>query len=585
MKIVFSLTNLFKFSLNLLMISAALVGSQVYGETLNDTFAAADDFRTSNVKKFGELLNTLENRKNEFSDYETDYFTYLKIYQDSLNGGYIEAIERHKELLNKSDFIDIQYRSTYSIVAMYGVLRKFHEGAQLLNQLNDLSLEIDDPKILNGGEITKATFYQEANQYQLAFSIAKQLTKKSLLPRSKCIVSAVLVESAYYIETESIGMGYINESELYCNSIGEAFLGSFISITKAKMHVDAKQNIEARQTLEKIEKVVLETNYPRLSAMYYSTKAEVLYSLGNFEAAISSAQLALGQSAQAKFNKPLVSSYLTLSNIEQARGNYKTALDYHKSYVAADKAYDSELQSNQLAFQRAQFESELNARNLELAYAENELLSAEATTAKQEAKNSLLAAALAISALTIVFVSLYRTNINKKKFKQLSETDGLTKLKNRREFCKCSQEAIDFCHAGKQAISMIILDLDHFKQINDTHGHAAGDAVLKSVSALLKQECRQNDIVGRLGGEEFGIVLPGCDGEKASFIAENLRQKIEALHIAQNDKILRVTASFGIAEGKDKPLHYDILFSEADTALYQVKHAGRNSVKLIKVSL
>ncbi len=574
-----------KYSFSFILILAALIGGQVYGENLDDIFAAADDSRTSNIRKFAELLNVLGNRKNEFSDYQIDYFTYLDIYKDSLSGEYIESIERHKELVNQSEFTDIKYRSTYSIISMYGVMRKFYEGAQLLNRLDALSRKIDDPKILNGGEITKAIFYQEANQYQLAFSIAMQLTQKSLLPRSKCIVSAVLVESAYYIEAEPIGMGFVNESELYCNSIGEAFLGSFISITKAKMHVDAKQNIEARQTLEKIEKVVTETNYPRLSAMYYATKAEVLYSLGNFEAAISSAQLALGQSAQAKFNKPLVSSYLTLSNIEHARGNYKTALDYHKSYVAADKAYDSELQSNQLAFQRAQFESELNARNLELAYAENELLSAEAITAKQEAKNSLLAAALAISALAIVFVSFYRTHINKKKFKQLAETDGLTKLKNRREFCKRSQEAIDFCHAGKHAISMIILDLDHFKQINDTHGHAAGDAVLKSVSALLKQECRQNDIVGRLGGEEFGITLPSCDGDKARFIAESLRQKIEALPISHNEKVLSATASFGIVEGKDKLLSYDALFNEADAALYQAKHAGRNRVQLIEISL
>lgn len=129
-----------------------------------------------------------------------------------------------------------------------------------------------------------------------------------------------------------------------------------------------------------------------------------------------------------------------------------------------------------------------------------------------------------------------------------------------------------------------MFDLDHFKQINDTHGHQAGDFILKKIAFLVKDNMRQGDILARYGGEEFIAILPETGRHKAMELADRLRTKIAAAKILYNDTTLKVTASFGVSElipGMDMGR----LIEDADTMLYKAKRNGRNTVMpgLIKV--
>jgi diguanylate cyclase (GGDEF)-like protein len=123
-----------------------------------------------------------------------------------------------------------------------------------------------------------------------------------------------------------------------------------------------------------------------------------------------------------------------------------------------------------------------------------------------------------------------------------------------------------------------MIDLDYFKRINDTYGHQAGDVALKIAVDAAKSACRKNDIVGRLGGEEFGVLLPGCASHLASFIAENCRKAIEQADFTSSGHDLDVTASFGIADSSNCEYNFEKLFAGADYALYQSKDLGRNRV-------
>ncbi|MDR1795991.1 MAG: diguanylate cyclase [Clostridiales Family XIII bacterium] len=158
-------------------------------------------------------------------------------------------------------------------------------------------------------------------------------------------------------------------------------------------------------------------------------------------------------------------------------------------------------------------------------------------------------------------------------------TDGLTGLYNRRYLMDHALKELDRARRMRTPSSLIILDLDHFKKINDTYGHAAGDEVLRYVGRSLCASVRAYDIVARYGGEEFVLFLANAGPEVAAMLAERVRQKIEAGHCALPDgERIPVTCSLGVACAPDESVHLEDLIQRADEALYRAKTTGRNRV-------
>lgn len=156
------------------------------------------------------------------------------------------------------------------------------------------------------------------------------------------------------------------------------------------------------------------------------------------------------------------------------------------------------------------------------------------------------------------------------RLEQLSQTDELTGLLNRREFFVRANRCIKTCKRSKRQLSLLVFDIDHFKNINDTYGHDVGDYALSSLGQLLKANCRETDHVARMGGEEFAVLMPDTAVDAALLFANRLLELVSQIQI----KNTRLTMSAGIASGYDR--EFDVLFKAADVALYQAKTSGRN---------
>jgi two-component system, cell cycle response regulator len=156
-------------------------------------------------------------------------------------------------------------------------------------------------------------------------------------------------------------------------------------------------------------------------------------------------------------------------------------------------------------------------------------------------------------------------------------TDGLTGMQNRRFFDDALREYLDEFRRIRRPVGLLIIDLDHFKKINDTHGHDVGDMVLREVAACLQAMTRFHDVVARLGGEEFAIVAPNMNEDSLLGFSERLRDAIAALAIENDNAVLRVTASIGVAVWNGKETA-DEFYRRADGRLYQAKRTGRNRV-------
>jgi diguanylate cyclase len=165
-----------------------------------------------------------------------------------------------------------------------------------------------------------------------------------------------------------------------------------------------------------------------------------------------------------------------------------------------------------------------------------------------------------------------------KRMRHHAEHDGLTGLWNHRIIVERLHEEMNRSRRDRMPLSVVLIDIDHFKTINDSFGHTVGDLVLKEVSAIFTRFLRIYDCVGRYGGEEFLLILPGCGIESALARAEQLRLAVQSARIMDGETTLQVTASFGVASDFPSDYEAEAVIRNVDTALYRAKSTGRNCV-------
>ncbi len=195
--------------------------------------------------------------------------------------------------------------------------------------------------------------------------------------------------------------------------------------------------------------------------------------------------------------------------------------------------------------------------------------------------------ALTISALMLAGIhglrSLFRTlDEQAQQLRELSERDALTGLRNRRSMVRDTLRELQRSARTGRRVSALMLDLDHFKNLNDTHGHAAGDTALARLAGVLRAQLREIDLVARWGGEEFFVVLPDTEAAGAERVAERLRRALDEASVAFGEHVMHVTSSIGVATLESTHDTHERslarLVADADCALYDAKRSGRNRV-------
>jgi diguanylate cyclase (GGDEF)-like protein len=169
-----------------------------------------------------------------------------------------------------------------------------------------------------------------------------------------------------------------------------------------------------------------------------------------------------------------------------------------------------------------------------------------------------------------------------RRIQDLAVRDELTGVYNRRGLFEIGRREAERAARFGHPLSALLIDIDHFKNVNDTYGHTIGDQVLRAFAACCRQNVREVDVVGRMGGEEFIILLPETDLTNTHKAAERLRSRILENGFVTDAGEVHVTASFGVAEYKDSIQDMDELYRQADEALYKAKNSGRNQVAVLR---
>ncbi|WP_137165780.1 sensor domain-containing diguanylate cyclase [Salinimonas lutimaris] len=168
--------------------------------------------------------------------------------------------------------------------------------------------------------------------------------------------------------------------------------------------------------------------------------------------------------------------------------------------------------------------------------------------------------------------------------KYMSRVDGLTGLYNRRYWQERFDNTFKLARRREQPVTAMMLDIDHFKKINDAYGHQAGDKVIQALSSILQQSVRETDLAGRYGGEEFAVVLSDSTADTSLLVAERIRSAAESMQVEHEGQAITFTVSLGLAEFNREYSSAMLWLEQADMALYDAKHNGRNQARVAAIA-
>ncbi len=548
-----------------------------------DKLTYADNIRSSQPKQFLVLINELNQERNQLSESQQYYLDYLNLYLLIYQGQLKQAISSANILINSDADRLLKFRAKTSLLNTYANNQDWTEGLSTISSILPELSSIKDAKIHQLALIITSIFYNQMGQYELGLSYAKQVESQSTQGRDQCIAKGLIVESYFQLQQLSAADPIINNAISLCRINKEYLQISFIKSYVAKMHLANNQQGKALQVLNASLQDTLNTKFPFIIAEYYSLIAQAHWFNKNNELTTQFALAALEQEKEQNRSTSVakVLSYKLLFEVAQAHQNYELALLYHQKYAIADKLYYDESQAKYLAFQLAEHQAIEQRGQIDLLNQKNNLLTAERALTKANTENTRLIIMVLVLTLTVLLFWGVRLLRAHKRIKELAEYDALTGIFNRGHFTQLAGKALKYCQSAEQELSLIMFDLDHFKKINDTYGHACGDWALQQAVTACKNLGRKNDLFARLGGEEFCILLTSCDKKTAQERAEACRQAIEDINTEDSGFIFTITASFGVTDAHISGFELDKLLADADSAAYAAKRAGRNQVSVV----
>jgi diguanylate cyclase (GGDEF)-like protein len=263
-----------------------------------------------------------------------------------------------------------------------------------------------------------------------------------------------------------------------------------------------------------------------------------------------------------------------------ARSDFERAVGALQLEREVHAGLDAQRRDESLAQQRAQFDAEKKEQENKVLEARRQADAAALESSTRLGQLKTLVIVLVVALLSVAGGFLLRQVRLARRLRVLALVDELTGIANRRSVLAFLDEQIRLHRAAGKPLSVILLDIDHFKRLNDTHGHAIGDGALKAVSGVCQHLMRGHDRIGRTGGEEFLGVLPEAPLARAGEVAERLCEQVRRLDLSHLAPGLRVTISIGVSEWRPSDPDAQAVVSRADAALYAAKAAGRDRVML-----
>lgn len=544
---------------------------------IENALKQAESVRTRDPQAFANALDGLDRFEPEATPKQKLQIRFLKTYQKVLTGDYRTAITDAIDIHKRTDDPTLKFRAALLAANTAAITREFSLGLRYLEAALAMQDQVPEADERHLGSLVAAVLYTEYGQHSLTLHHAKHLLAIQTTPRTRCVAREKKIEAEWKLGSGANSEQDINFAISDCVAQKEPIATGLLRGYLARLWAAEGKNNEAIGLLEAHLSEVEATGFPRLIGEIHSLLAEYRQATGDLAGAELDARTVLELGERDAFSQPLVTAYKVLFETALKRGDLRVALREYRNYAEADKARLDEIKAREFAFQLSRHELQQKNQAIELLQKQNEVLTLQQEVSEAATRNNQLLLVLLAMVMAAIAYWAYKVKRVQVKFRRQAQVDGLTGISNRRHFRQTGEALLQRCASVGREASMVLLDLDHFKRINDSHGHAVGDWVLQQVAVALQAACREGDICARLGGEEFAILSCGSDVDAARRIAQRCREHLAAIDTSVIGQT--VTASFGCATSGRSGYAFEAMFAHADVAMYQAKASGRDRVR------
>jgi len=538
--------------------------------------------RTSDPPAFVAQTRSLEALPAPASQAQRDFLRLLQANREALQGRLGQAAVLATPLADHAEDPRLRLRAGAFVVNMLAGTRDFEEGLRRLAQLLQAHAA-PEPALLDEQRILWATasvIYHEVGEHAISVAYADRALSAQPTPREACGIGTYKAMARLSLRDPTQSAADFEALGAICAAADERVFGhGFLSLGFVRFLRDRAQGDAALRLLEQRLGLIESTRYPRLVAEAYALDAELLLEAGRIGQAERQARRAIDISKDSPTSLPVAMAEKVLFEIHRQRNDSRGALQHLQRHIAANRGLADESLAKERAFRTVQHESLQREQQLTLAAERNRVLDLEARLAKAESRNAFVLAVVLLLTVAGLVAWGRRLWADAQRFRELAQTDPLTGFATRQHFNELAADALARGRSAARPLMLVAFDLDHFKRINDRHGHRNGDAVLRAVgAAVLAVKAPVPRVVGRIGGEEFAVLLDGASESQAIAYAEAVRRSIAATVVVVDHASLSVTASVGLSGTHEAGHDLQALLERSDRALYRAKHGGRDRI-------
>lgn len=547
-------------------------------ESTEQLLEHADSIKTSNHTEFVNLLERLDRDHHGLNTVQLWHLRYLDAWQVAYEGKYDEAGPKLKAVIDQTADDTSRYRATATLINILGIASRYEDAFTQLSRLLDQLPHITNHEARYQALAEGAQFLSSAGQYELAMSYADQILQDAALQDHACQAMYLKLHAQFRNgRTQATDPGFQNGVNI-CIKAGENLVANAVRGDIASLDIQQNRTADAIALLKSNYADVREYRYPALMATFDALLARAYLKVGDVAQARKFALGTIDDAVKNEYTESLSQAYEVLYLIEAQQGNARAALAYHEKYMMVDKGYLNDVRARALAYQTVKQQLMANKLQVDTLNKQNKILQLERELDHKAVETGRLYIALLLMFVASIVWWLYRLKRSQLRFKQLAQKDSLTGIYSRQHFVDASEQALRQAARSTRSACLILMDLDHFKLVNDTYGHGVGDMVLKRTVAACQAHLLPRDVFGRLGGEEFAIFLPECGPAQALKRADLIRAAIAATPVDGETRNVSTSASFGVACTDRSGYELRQLMIDADNALYRAKHDGRNRV-------
>ena len=537
-----------------------------------------ESLRTKDHPRFVQMLAQIHHEAPHLLPNEQWHLRFLEAWETMFEGDYAKSLTQLHDVIDHSGDTTLATKASALLLFDLAANRRYEEAFALANRLTVGLAKVTDPQARFLLLMNLSQMLDLAGQTDLAIQYARMM-EGAIPPGENLCRPLSLQAAALYNGKRLTSSGPVLQRAIdICTAGQQPIIAETMWLILSDLYLDENQPAKAMALLDRISPSIRINHYYLHMLSAQVQRAQAFEKLGDDSNAVQAALAAVAMGHPDDINGWLKDDYEVLYRVEKKQGHSEAALAYYEHYVTQDKGYLNDISARTLAYEMAQQHMLVQKLETESLSKQNNILTLQQALATKAMETSRLYIALLLVVLVSIVFWVFRLKRSQLRFKELSCLDGLTGIFNHQHFISEAERTLRLLEKKRSAACLVSIDLDYFKQVNDTHGHAVGDAVLRRTVALCQKQLRPSDLFGRLGGEEFCLLLVDCSRRQGLLIADRIRVAIEAMPVEVDGCFVSFSASLGLASTDTFGYGLQRLCREADAALYRAKRGGRNRV-------